>query len=1113
MDPFTAPFLIGLAANLTTKMVEALGTKARRSLAGSEKQQALQRCAVAGITAMAATVAPAKPEQAAHLADLFKKLFDSADVGLEVAELLHGKNLDRPALIGSLQKSGFDPKTLPGFNAEQAVHAFESGFLVAASGEETLQGELQIAVLLKGVGIQAQMRNSLQQMVALLQEGFDSLRLQQGQIQTLVQDKVVQTLQLALPAAGAPTDTLDWEKVYLESLLERCNALDLTPIDDTHLQATTTVEQQNEVQISDVFINLNLKGLTRLPDEDIAAVVRGFVSLDHLEKRYPLKRHYPLKKDIPFDRQVDLGKHERGADEARTPIQAIEATYAVQRLVILGEPGGGKSTLTNHLAAQLAARRLGESVDDSKLPGWPAAECPLPVVIVLRRFAAWLDQQTARRTGNGNVWAYLKQRFEQQGQEEAFPHIKRHLLKEGGVVFFDGLDEIHESKKKPLRTRIVRTIQDFAKEQKACRIVVTCREYAYKKDDAWRLPQNQFPKVELELFNDEQIEQFTTIWYQTVGPQKEWSDDKCRTEAENLNHAIKEYRHLHELGRYPLLLTLMAQVHGRDGYLPKDRADLYERAVNLLLAHWHNPKVRETTDGVRTTEPGLVLQLGVRTEILRHALEEVAFQAHELQEGAQDRGERAADIAREDLRDVLNRELADKNKIDTVMTYIQERAGLLQARDNRTYAFPHRTFQEYLTACHIMRQDDFDELLQVRIERDQAWWSEVFLLAAGRVRKIPRNIADLADALLLAEPTDKTMQPANVALALLVAQALAETDFRKNTTEKKTGRYVTTLQRSEKWLLAAMQATDALSGKERARAGDALAMLGDPRDEVTRIDAMHFCLVPGGPFMMGSDKKEDKNAHGDESPKHENKVLDQDVWLARFPTTVAQYRVFVDESGYGSGDNDWQRDPANRPVRYVSWHDALAFCRWLQERWQQSAHVPPGYRVILPSEAEWDKAARGGLQLLQPHVVLPVSKIAGHKTSGKEVNNPHPARIYTWGQKIDANRLNFSETGVGATSSVGCFEDGMSPYGCEEMSGNIWEWTRSLDYNKFEYPYEPESGCENLKADDETARVFRGGAFFSNLSSVRCAYRSQDNPRFRYNCVGFRVALSPFSDL
>ena len=78
-----------------------------------------------------------------------------------------------------------------------------------------------------------------------------------------------------------------------------------------------------------------------------------------------------------------------------------------------------------------------------------------------------------------------------------------------------------------------------------------------------------------------------------------------------------------------------------------------------------------------------------------------------------------------------------------------------------------------------MQQEDFDEMLLARIERDQAWWSEVFLLAAGRVRKTPRNIADLADSLLPSDPTDETMQPAMAGRAALVAQALAETDFAK----------------------------------------------------------------------------------------------------------------------------------------------------------------------------------------------------------------------------------------------------------------------------------------------------------------------------------------------
>ena len=261
---------------------------------------------------------------------------------------------------------------------------------------------------------------------------------------------------------------------------------------------------------------------------------------------------------------------------------------------------------------------------------------------------------------------------------------------------------------------------------------------------------------------------------------------------------------------------------------------------------------------------------------------------------------------------------------------------------------------------------------------------------------------------------------------------------------------------------------------------------------------------------MGSDKKEDRYARSNESPRHENKLLRQDIWLARFPTTVAQYNQFVADSGYNSSDTDWRRGPTNRPVRYVSWHDALAFCRWLQARWQKSGWLPPGYQVILPSEAEWEKAARGGLQLLQSPVVLPISKIVGHKASSKKVGNPHPARTYPWGQKIDANRLNFDETGIGEVSGVGCFENGISPCGCEEMNGNVLEWTRSRDFEKFLYPYDPKSGSEDLQADGAAARGIRGGAFFDDIAFVRCAIRGQYDPSRWSGSVGFRVALSPF---
>ncbi len=126
--------------------------------------------------------------------------------------------------------------------------------------------------------------------------------------------------------------------------------------------------------------------------------------------------------------------------------------------------------------------------------------------------------------------------------------------------------------------------------------------------------------------------------------------------------------------------------------------------------------------GARVREPGLVMQLGIHTDTLRSALEQVAFSAHERQEKEQDRGSRTADIPKEELREVLRDRLGSLDKAERVITYIQERAGLLQALDNRTYAFPHRTFQEYLAATYILRQGEFDTMLRDRLRRDLGWW-------------------------------------------------------------------------------------------------------------------------------------------------------------------------------------------------------------------------------------------------------------------------------------------------------------------------------------------------------------------------------------------------------
>jgi len=176
----------------------------------------------------------------------------------------------------------------------------------------------------------------------------------------------------------------------------------------------------------------------------------------------------------------------------------------------------------------------------------------------------------------------------------AFAELKHTLFEEGGLILFDGLDEVRESDEDARRSLLKEAIVDFAGTlpRRKVKIIVTCREYAYKKGDAWRLPERDFPVVDLALFGGEQIEKFTQTWYRLTGPFKGWDDDRCQREAQRLFEATQRLPHLQELAQYPLLLTLMAQVHGRDGSLPDDRADLYERAVNLIRRARRNAKGR-----------------------------------------------------------------------------------------------------------------------------------------------------------------------------------------------------------------------------------------------------------------------------------------------------------------------------------------------------------------------------------------------------------------------------------------------------------------------------------------------------------------------------------------
>src|SRR5262245_31162443 len=174
--------------------------------------------------------------------------------------------------------------------------------------------------------------------------------------------------------------------------------------------------------------------------------------------------------------------------------------------------------------------------------------------------------------------------------------------------------------------------------------------------------------------------------------------------------------------------------------------------------------------------------------------------------------------------------------------------------------------------------------------------------------------------------------------------------------------------------------------------------------------ADEWVKIPAGKFLMGS-RPENKLKWEDEQPQHVVEIS-YDYFMARTPVTNRQFCKFVAATGYRGTEQPSRVGLEDHPVVQVSWHDARAYCEWLTEKMRQQEELKPDERVRLPTEAEWEKAARG------------------------EAGNEWP-----WGNEWDASKCNSYESGLGKTTPVGHYSPaGDSPYGVADMAGNVWEW-------------------------------------------------------------------------
>ncbi|HRY14872.1 MAG: SUMF1/EgtB/PvdO family nonheme iron enzyme [Candidatus Competibacteraceae bacterium] len=753
-------------------------------------------------------------------------------------------------------------------------------------------------------------------------------------------------------------------------------------------------------------------------------------------------------------------------------------------LIVLGDPGAGKTTFLKFLALVLATGQ-GETL---------GLGTRLPVLVPLSAYATAL---TGRKT-NLPLNHFINRYHQERGV--CFPIdalLDRALERGQALLLLDGLDEVKET---GLRRRVVELVADFFsahrkageqqldkehpdKEQSVNKFVMTSRVVGYAEV---RPQVEKLVECTLTDLDDEQIENFVDKWTMALERaargQSSSAQFAAQREREELLAAIQRNPGVRALAVNPLLLTILALMKRQDLVLPERRVELYQKYVETLLRHWN---LARSLDGRGRRDLDV-------TETLR-LLAPLALWMHQTAPGV-------GLVPRPKLQrklETLYRARGHKDPEKAAGEFLEdvrEHAGLLLNRGGDQFGFIHLTFQEYLAGVAVIQrgQQEIGPIVdQLTAHVGDATWHEVSLLAVGYLGLVQRR-DEAAGAVLEALIAGASGRLGEA--AVLAGDALVDIGSNGISADSR----VCIVQ----GLLSSLRNDQRVTVQHRAMIGDLLTTVGDPR-----FDAEHWHLpveslfgfieIPAGFFKMGSDRQRDAQAYDRELPQHEMNL--PGYYLARWPVTVAQFAAFVRDSGYAASAYSL-KGIANHPVVQVSWHDAMAYCRWLNERLRQLAperramtdSLPASERrfwqgladgvlgIGLPSEAEWEKAVRGD-----------------------------DGRTYPWGNNPDPNRANYNETDFGTTNAVGCFSGGASPYGCEEMGGNVWEWTRSRLGN---YPY-PSKDSERQAREDVNAldgRMLRGGAFHFSMGVVRCAYRIIFEPNYRSDYIGFRVVVSPF---
>src|ERR1051325_10557316 len=772
-----------------------------------------------------------------------------------------------------------------------------------------------------------------------------------------------------------------------------------------------------------------------------------------------------------------------------------DAFHHAQYLLVEGVPGSGKTTILMRVAMALVEAHCGQP-QSAEAMGFKKPY-PLPLFVPLRYFWTYLrslKQFEVQNAGAQTFYRFILKAIRQYVTEDDWflPTLQRGEL----ALLLDGLDEIPDS---IARRRTADIIRDFVQKYRQCQVALTSRPAGLTIDIRNSLVnQGRLAHCEVRPLDQDQIRRFIHAWYKALIPNQRES----QRQADDLLKRINANPRVAELASSPILLTAIAIVHQTLGDLPERRADLYDHCVKALCSRWEHSKFGEDIETVG--KYSLIESFSEHNKL--RMFEKIAFTIH-------GQGGNAKTIERGPLLNIISKSLpSDQShpltieQSSQVLVDIVDRTGLIIPDGDFAYRFRHLSFQEFLAARHIIDQVD-NAIKELAPRLADPWWREVVQLAPAfkamysqvEARKL---LTDLAD--YIREKADAEFRASAFGT---IARALLDLK------EFKIDRLDEIAKKIEPDLLKTLD-DPSQPGEPRIRAiiAECLGRFVDPR----LTDENRWLVIPAGEYWRKhfvEDMKEPRN-DGDW-------IFISEFRIQRWMVTVSEYRLFIEANGYDNkrwwSDKGWSwlidepnKTPlfwedqleraGNNPVTGVSFWEAAAYCRWYS---MQRNGLPDKWVVRLPTEAEWEKSARGG-------------KVLSDNTA-----NDDPFRNYPWGSVWDDRHANTSQGDwLLSVTSVGCYPKGNSPYGTWDQSGNVWEWC--LDWHD-PFAYRRPERRDPVIADEQSVpkvtlmdsngkqiavpcRVTKGGSYNTDDRHCQITYRYRFPSSKRLEDMGFRCA-------